>query len=80
MGTKLRKVERRTKQIHLFFLPRRSNFAKLLAKLRKNEKNAKEKLAKDVKNVNFESCIVNYSVPLSSDSRRLHVGAAFDYD
>jgi len=26
-GTKLRKVERRTKQIRLFFLPRRSKFA-----------------------------------------------------
>jgi hypothetical protein len=27
----------------LFFLPRRSNFAILMAKLRKNERNAKEK-------------------------------------
>ena len=35
LRAKLRKIERRTKQIHLFFMPRRSNFAHLLAKLRK---------------------------------------------
>ena len=26
LRAKLRKIERRTKQIHLFFMPRRSNF------------------------------------------------------
>ncbi len=32
LRAKLRKIERRTKQIHLFFMPRCSNFANLLAK------------------------------------------------
>ena len=34
LRAKLRKIERRTKQIHLYFMPRCSNFANLLAKLR----------------------------------------------
>jgi len=34
-GAKLRKVESKTKETRFFFLPRRSNFAILMAKLRK---------------------------------------------
>jgi hypothetical protein len=42
MGAKLRKVGRRTKRNHSFFMLRQSNFAYLTAKLRKNERKAKE--------------------------------------
>jgi hypothetical protein len=34
MGAKLRKVERKTKEIHFFFLPRRRSFLELCEKVR----------------------------------------------
>ncbi|MBQ3876677.1 MAG: hypothetical protein II792_00185, partial [Prevotella sp.] len=40
-----KKIERRTKRIHSFFMPRCSTFAALAAKVLKNERNAKEKRA-----------------------------------
>jgi len=42
---KVTKSREQNKRIHSFFMPKRCNFAIFIAKLRKNERNAKRKLA-----------------------------------